>query len=130
MEIDFVLSQADQRPMYQQVMGHIKDRIAVGDWPEGAKVPSIRELAVALQVSVITIKRAYQELEYEGILLIQHGKGAFVAPTTSSQLDIQEQELSAHLTQAVKIAKRLELSQEELESRLRQAQEKEMETDT
>jgi GntR family transcriptional regulator len=49
------LSQADKRPIYVQIMERIKQRIAVGDWAEGQPIPSIRQLAVDLQVSVITV---------------------------------------------------------------------------
>ena len=66
-----ILSQADKRPMYLQIMEQIKRRIAVGDWTEGQLIPSIRQLAVDLQVSVITVKRAYYELEREQIIVTQ-----------------------------------------------------------
>jgi transcriptional regulator, GntR family len=75
----FALSQKDGRPMYLQIMEQIKQRVAQGDWAQGEKVPSIRELAVATSVSVITVKRAYQELEREGVLVTQQGIGSFVA---------------------------------------------------
>jgi GntR family transcriptional regulator len=69
----FTLSQTDKRPMYFQIMEQIKQRIAIGDWPESQPIPSIRQLAVDLQVSVITVKRAYYELEREGVIVTQHG---------------------------------------------------------
>ena len=75
----FVISQSDKRPMYLQIMEQIKQRIAVGDWTEGQAIPSIRQLAVDLQVSVITVKRAYLELEREGVIVTQQGKGSHVA---------------------------------------------------
>lgn len=53
----FIISQSDKRPIYLQIMEQLKQRVAVGDWPEGQATPSIRQLAVDLQVSVITIKR-------------------------------------------------------------------------
>ena len=74
-----VLSHADGRPMYLQIMEQIRRRIAVGDWKAGQPLPSIRQLAVDLQVSVITVKRAYLELEREGVIATQHGKGSVVA---------------------------------------------------
>jgi DNA-binding transcriptional MocR family regulator len=61
--------------MYLQIMEQIKRRIAVGDWKAGEALPSIRQLAADLQVSVITVKRAYLELEREGVIATQHGKG-------------------------------------------------------
>ena len=70
--------------MYLQIMEQIKQRITVGDWAEGQPIPSIRQLAVDLQVSVITVKRAYLELEREGVIVTQQGKGSHVAPAPAS----------------------------------------------
>ena len=64
---DVVISQADRRPMYLQIMEQVRRRIAVGDWAAGHEIPSIRALAASVQVSVITVKRAYLELERAGI---------------------------------------------------------------
>jgi GntR family transcriptional regulator len=58
MHSHLVISQTDPRPMYLQIMEQVKHRIAVGDWQPGQELPSIRALAVAIQVSVITGKRA------------------------------------------------------------------------
>ena len=79
MSSSFVISQTDKRPIYLQIMEQIKQRVAVGDWTEGQAIPSIRQLAVDLQVSVITVKRAYLELEREGVIVTQQGKGSQVA---------------------------------------------------
>src|SRR5579863_8629287 len=100
----FAISQSDKRPMYLQIMEAIKQRIAVGDWTEGQAIPSIRQLAVDLQVSVITVKRAYLELEREGIIVTQHGKGSRVSSTPGLGARLREQELEQHLEQAARIA--------------------------
>ena len=73
------ISQTDARPMYLQILEQIRARVAAGDWPPGKELPSIRALAAALNVSVITIKRAYLDLESEGVIVTRHGKGSFVA---------------------------------------------------
>ncbi len=93
----FVISQADGRPMYLQIMEQIKQRIAVGDWQAGQPIPSSRQLAGDIQVSVITVKRAYLELEREGVIATQHGKGSVVAAGTDVASQIYEQELAQHL---------------------------------
>ena len=62
MHSGLLISHADPRPMYLQIVEQIRHRIAIGDWRPGYELPSIRALAVALQVSVITVKRAYLEL--------------------------------------------------------------------
>ena len=116
----FTLSQSDKRPMYFQIMEQIKHRITVGDWAEGQPIPSIRQLAVDLQVSVITVKRAYYELEREGVIVTQHGKGSHVASTPGLGARLREQELQLHLEQAARIAAQLGILPEQLEERLRE----------
>ena len=117
----FTLSQTDKRPMYLQIMEQIKQRIAVGDWVEGQPIPSIRQLAIDLQVGVITVKRAYYELEREGIIVTHHGKGSRVSATTGLRARLREQELQQHLERATRIAAELGMSPEELEDRLQEA---------
>jgi len=117
----FIISQSDKRPMYLQIMEQVKQRIALGDWKEGQTIPSIRQLAVDLQVSVITVKRAYLELEREGVIVTQHGKGSHVAPVNGLSKRLREQELVQHLEEARRLASLLGIQSEELEHRLREA---------
>lgn len=116
----FVISQSDKRPIYLQIMEQIRQRVAVGDWSEGQAIPSIRQLAVDLQVSVITVKRAYLELEREGVIVTQHGKGSHVASSPGLGARLQEQELEKHLAQAIRLADMLGIRPEDLEARLRE----------
>ena len=117
----FPLSQSDKRPIYLQIMEQIKQRIIVGDWAEGQPIPSIRQLAVDLEVSVITVKRAYYELEREGVIVTQQGKGSHVASTQRLAARLREQELEKHLEQAARIAAQLGMPPKRLEARLREA---------
>jgi GntR family transcriptional regulator len=117
----FVISQSDKRPMYLQIMDQIKQRIVVGDWTEGQQIPSIRQLAADLQVSVITVKRAYLELERENVIVTQQGKGSHVASNPGLGAKLREQELEQHLEQATRIASLLGMRPRELEGRLREA---------
>ncbi len=113
MKYGLVFSQTDTRPMYQQIMEQITQRVAVGDWPPGTPLPSIRELAVEIKVSIITVKRAYLELEREGVIATQQGKGSWV----SESLDLnalQREELIQHLLRAGKLAKSLGIPEDEL----------------
>jgi len=119
MPIGIVLSQADGRPMYLQIMEQIRRLVAVGDWKAGQPLPSIRQLAVDLNVSVITIKRAYLELEREGVIATQHGKGSVVAAAPDVSTRIYEQELARHLEDAARVAALLGLAPRELQRRLR-----------
>ncbi len=105
--------------MYLQIMEQIKQRVAVGDWAAGQAIPSIRQLAVDIGVSVITVKRAYLELEREGVIVTRQGKGCFVASDAEIGTRIREQELAQHLEQAARSAAMMGLSQKNLEKRIR-----------
>ena len=118
MEPDFVLSQSDGRPMYLQIIDQIRLRITVGDWEPGLRLPSIRELAVATRVSVITVKRAYQELEKEGVIVTQQGKGSFVAQIDDLGIRLREEELEQHLREAIEVARSLGLEADDVRARL------------
>ena len=106
--------------MYLQIKEQIRHRVAVGDWAPGHEVPSIRQLAIEIRVSVITVKRAYLELEREGVIVTRHGKGSFVADGAQLSTEEPERELDEHLAAAVRIARLLGLSDEQLATRLRQ----------
>jgi len=119
MDGNFIIAQSDKRPIYLQIMEQIKQRVAVGDWTEGQPIPSIRQLAVDTGVSVITVKRAYLELEREGVIVTHQGKGSRVAPNADLGTKIREQELQKHLEQAARLGAVLGLRPKDLESRLR-----------
>jgi GntR family transcriptional regulator len=114
-----VISQADTRPMYVQIMEQIRQLVAVGDWAPGQEIPSIRQLAVDLRVSVITVKRAYLELERQGVIVTRQGKGSFVAAGAGLAPRLLEQDLEQHLRQALHLAAQLGLAPDELAARLR-----------
>ena len=117
------ISQTDARPMYLQIVEQIRARIASGEWPAGQELPSIRALAATIKVSVITVKRAYLDLESEGVIVTRHGKGSFVADSGrgSTASELQQQKLDAHLRGAADIARQLGMTDKELEARLRSA---------
>ncbi|MGH9739206.1 MAG: GntR family transcriptional regulator [Candidatus Acidiferrales bacterium] len=110
--------------MYLQIMEQIKERIAVGDWAAGQPIQSIRQLAVDIGVSVITVKRAYLELEREGVIVTRQGKGSYVASDSDLGTRIREQELAQHLEQAARSAALLGLSPRDFEKRLRASYER------
>jgi GntR family transcriptional regulator len=120
----FLLSQTDGRPIYLQLMEQIKQRIAVGDWKAGEPIPSIRQLAADLQISVITVKRSYLELERAGVITTHHGKGSVVAETSDLRSQIYEEELTKHLHEAARLSGLLGLGTRELQRRVRDAVER------
>jgi GntR family transcriptional regulator len=121
MHSSIVISQSDRRPMYQQIMDQIKQRVAVGEWAPGEEIPSIRQLAIALRVSVITVKRAYLELERERIILTQQGKGSIVAPDPDLGPRLYHEEFQEHLEQATRLGTLLGLSNDEIARRIQEA---------
>lgn len=119
MKYGFVFSQLDNRAMYEQIMEQITQRIAVGDWPPGSVLPSIRELAADIKVSVITVKRAYLELAREGVIVTQQGKGSWVNEVIDVSLT-QKTEPVQLLQQAAKLAKNLDMPEAKVLGMLKQ----------
>lgn len=77
--MDIKISNAGGVPIYEQIVSQIKAKIIAGELSEGDALPSMRLLAKELRISVITTKRAYEELEREGFIVSMTGKGSFVA---------------------------------------------------
>lgn len=119
MHSELLISQADPRPMYLQLVEQIRHRIAIGDWPPGHELPSIRALAAAVRVSVITVKRAYLDLERDGVIATRQGKGSFVADSAGLSTQLRYDELDTHLLAAAEVGRELGLTIENLELRLR-----------
>ena len=103
--------------MYLQIMEQIRRRIAVGDWQPGHELPSIRALAAAVQVSVITVKRAYLELERDGVIVTRQGKGSFVADSADLGTQLRRDELDEHLSAAADIGRAARIDAERDRSR-------------
>ena len=97
------LSPGHPDPMYKQVTDQIKDAIASGDLKPNDRLPSVRELSEALNVSAITIKRAYADLEADGYILTRAGLGSFVATVERDTLRARRlEELREDLTRIVR----------------------------
>ena len=111
---ELFLSQNDSRPMYLQIMAQIKQKVRVGDWPAGHPLPSIRELSAATKVSVITVKRAYTELETEGVIVTQPGRGSFVTGATDMQSELARIELNKHVDGLIESAQLMGLGESEI----------------
>ena len=113
--MNILIDNKSSAPIYEQIYSQIKAQIVGGALREDAALPSIRSLAKDLRVSVITTKRAYDELEREGFLYTVAGKGCFVAPKNLELL--REEHLKAvetHLEEAAKLAAACGLGREEL----------------
>ncbi len=110
-----IIQNTSKAPIYEQIEEQIKEAILCDDLKEGDLLPSIRQLAKDLKISVITTTRAYAELEQEGYITIQQGRGCFVLPK-NSQL-VREQllrKIEDSFSTAVSAARVAKLSREDL----------------
>lgn len=113
--MDIRISNASNRPIYEQIVDQIQEAIMLGTLKAGDPLPSIRALASDLRVSVITTKRAYTELEASGFIDTVAGKGSFVAGENQQLLhETKLRSVEAHLSEALAEAKVLQLSLEQI----------------
>ena len=113
--MDLIISNANPRPIYEQLYSQIRSAILSGELREGDLLPSIRSLAKDLRISVITTKRAYEELERDGYLYTVAGKGCYVAPKDTELVREQHlREIESHMRQIHGLAAPLGLTEAEL----------------
>ena len=103
-------------PIYDQIYSQIKDAILSGQVTEGEALPSIRALAKDLRISVITTKRAYDELESEGFIYTLPGKGCFVAERSTELLREENlKKIEGHMQEVRRLASACRLTEKELD---------------
>ena len=106
-QMDIILSNSSGKPIYEQITDQVKEQIMTGALAAGDALPSMRLLAKELRISVITTKRAYEELEREGFLENVPGKGCFVAPQNRELLrEAQLRRVEEKLSKAVDEARK------------------------
>ncbi len=113
--MNIIISNASGQPIYEQICTQLKQMILSGELKEGDLLPSMRVLAKELRISVITTKRAYEELEREGFLVTAAGKGCFVA-SMNRELVREEhlRRIEEHFSEAVRLARGAGLQRGEL----------------
>ena len=118
--MDILISNSSEKPIYDQIATQIKNMIIAGKLKSNEPLPSIRLLAKELRISVITTKRAYDELERSGLIETVQGKGSFVAPFNQEFLQEEQQRIiESSLLKAIEIAKQSNISLRELDEILR-----------
>ena len=118
--MELVIRNTTNQPIYDQIYSQIKAQIIAGKLSPGGALPSIRALAKDLRISVITTKRAYDELEADGFLFTVAGKGCFVAEKNLDLIREQKlKELEDHLDAAVELAAQCGISSAQLQEMLR-----------
>ena len=104
--MDIIIRNTGDAPIYDQITRQVKGLILRGELREGEALPSLRLLARELRISVITTKRAYEELEREGFITTVPGKGCFVAPRNLELVrEASLRQAEEHLQQAVEAAR-------------------------
>ncbi|SMB85112.1 transcriptional regulator, GntR family [Desulfonispora thiosulfatigenes DSM 11270] len=117
--MSIIISNSSNEPIYEQITNQIKGMIIKGELQEGEGLPSIRALARDLQISVITTKRAYEELEKEGFIVTMQGKGSFVAQQNNELLKEKKLKIiEEKLLDVVKESKLLGIDYKEIEEML------------
>ncbi|MGI5895268.1 MAG: GntR family transcriptional regulator [Candidatus Merdivicinus sp.] len=113
--MEILISNSSGKPIYEQITAQIKSQIMDGTLAAGDALPSMRTLAKELRISVITTKRAYEDLERDGFLETVPGKGCFVAAQNTDLLREESlRQAETAIGQAVEIAKKGGISQAEL----------------
>ena len=101
--MNIIINNASMQPIYEQIVSQIKAAIMKGSLKEEEMLPSVRALAKELRVSALTVKKAYDELEAEGVVITVHGKGSFVAHSNQMLLlEQKKKEVEADLENAIR----------------------------
>ena len=110
-----IISNSSSIPIYEQIKKAIISQIMSGELKEGEGLPSIRNLASDIRISVMTIKKAYDELEAEGYILIRQGKGAFVATRNTELIKEQaKKDIEIYLDKIIEIANNFNINKKEI----------------
>lgn len=113
--MNVIVSNASDRPIYEQIYSQIKGAIMRGECKEGEALPSIRALAKELRISVITTKRAFDDLERDGFVYSVQGKGSFVAAKNGELVREEHlKQIEQKIMEAVRLAREGGITEEEL----------------
>ncbi len=113
--VNIIISNADGRPIYEQIYEAVKSSVISGELKSGETLPSIRNLAKDLRISVITTKRAYDELEKDGFIYSVTGKGSFVAEKNIELVrETHLKEIEEYMKKILFLSKNLDISQQQI----------------
>lgn len=103
--LEIIVSNKTSRPLYEQIVMQIKTQIMSGELKAGEALPSIRSLAKSLQISVLTVQKAYDHLQADGFIETTAGKGCFVSVQNQDfYLEEQQKKIEEHFNEAIEIA--------------------------
>ena len=105
MKLNLIINHTSMEPIYEQIMTQIKAEVIEGTLTAGDALPSVRALSRELKISALTVKKAYDSLEAEGMVVTVHGKGSFIANTNQELLmEERRKELEKELEAAIREA--------------------------
>ena len=110
-----IISNSSRVPIYEQIKNTIINQIITGELQEDEALPSIRNLATDIRISVMTIKKAYDELEQEGYIISIQGKGTFVAPKNTELVKEQaKKDIEMHISKIIEISNKFNIAKEDI----------------
>ncbi len=110
-----IISNSSSVPIYEQIKNSIIEQIMNDELKEDEMIPSIRNLAQDIKISIMTIKKAYDELETEGYIISRQGKGTFVAPKNIELAkDKAQKDIEEYISKIVDISLKFDISKEEI----------------
>ena len=114
--MNIIINNSSMQPIYEQIVGQIKEQIMNGTLKQDAALPSVRTLSKDLRISALTVKKTYDALEQEGFVITVHGKGSFVAGV-NPQIAAEEgkKEVEKALEAAIRLGKRHGMTVEEMQ---------------
>ena len=113
--MQIILNNASMIPIYEQLADQVKSQILSGVLPENEALPSVRTLSASLKISALTVKKAYDKLEEDGVVVTVHGKGTYVAPTNRSlALEARRRAVEEEFTRALDNARAVGMTGQEI----------------
>ncbi len=113
--MEIIISSNTNKPIYEQITDQIKAMVLNGELRNGDPLPSMRALAKSLHISVITVQRAYEDLQRDGFIETTVGRGSFISANSKEFYQEEQQKaVEEHLIQAVEIARRCGISEKKL----------------
>ncbi len=113
--MNIIISNSGDTPIYEQISSQIKEKIMTGRLKPGDALPSMRLLAKELRISVITTKRAYEELERDGFIVTMTGRGSFVSENNAEKVRNEYlKRIKGYIEEAVRLSSICGISEEDL----------------
>lgn len=110
-----IISNNSYIPIFEQIKNSIIEQIMSNELEDDESLPSIRNLAQDLRISVMTVKKAYDELESEGYIITKQGKGSFVTPKNSElSIELKQKEIEEYISKIIDISKKYDIEKNKI----------------